>query len=198
MDDAFEITLHHSKHLIFGSKQSTQSSSYRTMQICFWNNIKLEMRREVKRTNQKESVLISFPFSLDLNSGFIFSNSYSSTNTANTRKYQLTIIGFLVRIDFYPNTLGFCMEKLWILVWNVWNLCMELWLGVYVFFLYGKNQTINPFLMNFGLKEPYLVYSWCFGFRLVDCNSQVRNICIKEILGFLGRCCQNFSNFGWS
>ena len=23
-------------------------------------------------------------------------------------------------------SLGFCMEKLWILVWNVWNLCMEL------------------------------------------------------------------------
>ena len=26
-----------------------------------------------------------------------------------------------------------------------------------------KNQTINPFffLMNLGLKEPYLVYWWC-------------------------------------
>ena len=64
---------------------------------------------------------------------------------------------------------------------------MELWLGVYVFFfffLYGKNQTINPFLMNLGLKETYLVYWWCFGFGLVDCNPQVKNICIKEILGF--------------
>ena len=29
-------------------------------------------------------------------------------------------------------SLGFCMEKLWILVWNVWNLCTELWMGVYV------------------------------------------------------------------
>ena len=87
------------------------------------------------------------------------------------------------------------MEKLWILVWNVWNLCMELWMGVYVFV--WENQTINPFLMNLGLKEP-LVYWWCFGFGLVDCNPQVRNICIKEILGFYGRCCQNFSNFGWS
>ena len=24
-----------------------------------------------------------------------------------------------------------------------------------------KNQTINPFLMNLGLKEPYFVYWWC-------------------------------------
>ena len=24
-----------------------------------------------------------------------------------------------------------------------------------------KNQTINPFFMNLGLKEPYLVYWWC-------------------------------------
>ena len=79
-------------------------------------------------------------------------------------------------------SLGFFMEKLWILVWNVWNLCMALWMGVYVFV--WENQTINPFLINFGLKEPYLVYWWCFGFRLVDCNPQVRNICIKEILGF--------------
>ena len=72
--------------------------------------------------------------------------------------------------------------KLWILVWNVWNLCMELWMGVYVFV--WENQTINPFLKNLGLKEPYLVYWWCFGFWLVDCNPQVRNICIKKILGF--------------
>ena len=65
---------------------------------------------------------------------------------------------------------------------------MELWMGVYVFV--WENQTINPFLMNLGLKEPYLVYWWCFGFGLVDCNHQVRNICIKEILEFKGRCCQ--------
>ena len=60
------------------------------------------------------------------------------------------------------------MEKSLILVWNVWNLCMELWMGVYVFV--WENQTINPFLMNLGLKEPYLVYWSCFGFELVDCN----------------------------
>ena len=24
-----------------------------------------------------------------------------------------------------------------------------------------KNKTINPFLMNLGLKERYLVYCWC-------------------------------------
>ena len=79
-------------------------------------------------------------------------------------------------------SLGFCIEKLWILVWNVWNLCMELWMGVYVFV--WENQTINSFLMNLGLKEPYLAYWWCFGFGLVDCNPQVRNNYIKEILGF--------------
>ena len=58
--------------------------------------------------------------------------------------------------------------------------CLEFVYGtlderVYVFV--WENQTINPFLMN-------LVYWWCFGFGLVDCNPQVRNICIKEILGF--------------
>ena len=47
-----------------------------------------------------------------------------------------------------------------------------------------KNQTISPFLMNLGLKAPYLVYWLCFGLGLVDCNPQLRNICIKEILGF--------------
>ena len=47
-----------------------------------------------------------------------------------------------------------------------------------------KNQTINPFLMDFGLKEPYLVYWLCFGLGLVDCNPQLKNICIKEILRF--------------
>ena len=56
-----------------------------------------------------------------------------------------------------------------------------------------KNQTINPFLINLGLKEPYLVYWLCFGLGMVDCNPQLRNICIKEILGFKGRCYQNFS-----
>ena len=38
--------------------------------------------------------------------------------------------------------------------------------------------------MNLGLKEPYLVYWLCFGLGLVDCNPRLRNICIKEILGF--------------
>ena len=42
------------------------------------------------------------------------------------------------------------------------------------------------FLINLGLKEPYLVYWLCFGLGLVDCNPQLRNICIKEILGFWG------------
>ena len=53
---------------------------------------------------------------------------------------------------------------------------------VYVFV--WENQIINSFFMNLGLKEPYLVYWWCFGFGLVDCNHQVKNLCIKEILGF--------------
>ena len=74
------------------------------------------------------------------------------------------------------------MEKLWILVWNVWNLCMELWMGVYVFV--WENQTKNLFLINLGLKEPYFIYWWGFGLGLFDCNPQLRNICIKEILGF--------------
>ena len=30
----------------------------------------------------------------------------------------------------------------------------------------------------------YLVYWLCFGLGLVDCNPQLKNICIKEILGF--------------
>ena len=47
-----------------------------------------------------------------------------------------------------------------------------------------ENQTINSFLINLSLKEPYFVYWWCFGFGLVDCNPHVRNICIKKILGF--------------
>ena len=47
-----------------------------------------------------------------------------------------------------------------------------------------KNQSINPFLMILDIKEPYLVYWLRFGLGLVDCNPQLRNICIKEILGF--------------
>ena len=74
---------------------------------CFWDNIKLEMRREVRRTNQKELVLVSFPFSLDLNLGFIFSDSYSNTNMEKTGKYKSAILRFPVRVDFCPNTLAF-------------------------------------------------------------------------------------------
>ena len=54
--------------------------------------------------------------------------------------------------------------------------------------LFDEEETINPFFfMNLGLKEPYLVYWLCFGLGLVDCNPQLRNICIKQILGFYGR-----------
>ena len=66
-----------------------------------------------------------------------------------------------------------------ILVWiiRLLNFCME---------LFDEEETINPyfFFMNLGLKEPYLVYWFCFVLGLVDCNPQLRNICIKEILGF--------------
>ena len=70
-----------------------------------------------------------------------------------------------------------------ILVWiiELLDFCME---------LFDDEETINPFFffffffMNLGLKEPYLVYWLCFGLGLVDCNPQLRNICIKEILGF--------------
>ena len=44
-----------------------------------------------------------------------------------------------------------------------------------------QNQTINPFLINLDLKEPYLVYWLCFGLGLIDCNPQLRNIYIKGI-----------------
>ena len=52
--------------------------------------------------------------------------------------------------------------------------------------LFDEEETINPFFlfMSLGLKEPYLVYWLCFRLGLVDCNPQLRNICIKEILGF--------------
>ena len=67
-----------------------------------------------------------------------------------------------------------------ILVWiiGLLDFCMK---------LFDEKEIINPFfifLMNLGLKEPYLVYWLCFGLRFVDCNPQLRNICIKEILGF--------------
>ena len=72
---------------------------------------------------------------------------------------------------------GTCMETM-ILVWiiGLLDFCME---------LFNEEETINPFFwMKLGLQEPYLVYWLCFGLRLVDCNPQLRNICIKEILGF--------------
>ena len=68
-----------------------------------------------------------------------------------------------------------------ILVWiiGLLDFCME---------LFDEEETINPFFffffMNLGLKEPYFVYWLCFGLGLVDCNPQLRNICINEILGF--------------
>ena len=69
-----------------------------------------------------------------------------------------------------------------ILVWiiGLLDFCME---------LFDEEETISPhffffFFMNLGLKEPYLVYWLCFGLGLVYCNPQLRNICIKEILGF--------------
>ena len=49
--------------------------------------------------------------------------------------------------------------------------------------------------MNLGLKEPYLVYWLCFGLGLVDCNPQLMNICIKEILGVLGEILSKFLKF---
>ena len=64
-------------------------------------------------------------------------------------------------------------------LWIILDTCID-----FYGFVWKKNQTINPFLMNSDLKEPYLVYWLCFGFGLVDCNPQLRNICIKEILGF--------------
>ena len=68
-----------------------------------------------------------------------------------------------------------------ILVWiiGLLDFCME---------LFDEEETINPFFFfffyEFGSKRTYLVYWLCFGLWLVDCNPQLRNICIKEILGF--------------
>ena len=38
----------------------------------------------------------------------------------------------------------------------IWYELLDFWTLVW-----KKNQTINPFLMNLGLKEPYLAYWWC-------------------------------------
>ena len=67
-----------------------------------------------------------------------------------------------------------------ILVWiiGLLDFCMK---------LFDEEEAINPFFfffMNLGLKELYLVYWLCFGLGLIDCNPQLRNICIKEILRF--------------
>ena len=81
----------------------------------------------------------------------------------------------------------FCMDFCTL----VWNLLILVWIIRLLDFcmkLFVEEETINPlfffFFMNLGLKEPYLVYWLCFGLGLVDCNPQLRNICIKEILGF--------------
>ena len=64
------------------------------------------------------------------------------------------------------------MILLWII--GLLDFCME---------LFDEEETINPFFfMNLGLKEPYSVYWLCFGLRLVDCNPQLRNICLREML----------------
>ena len=57
------------------------------------------------------------------------------------------------------------MILVWILVWKYGFLWISL-----DFVWEKKNQTINSFLMNLGLKESYLVYWLIFGLGLVDCN----------------------------
>ena len=42
-------------------------------------------------------------------------------------------------------------------LWIILDTCIDFYGFVW------KNKTINPFLMNLGLKEPYLVYWLCFG-----------------------------------
>ena len=74
---------------------------------------------------------------------------------------------------------GTCMETM-ILVWiiGLLDFCME---------LFDEEETINPFFFfyEFGSKRTLLMVYWlCFGLGLVDCNPQLRNICIKEILRF--------------
>ena len=54
--------------------------------------------------------------------------------------------------------------------WEYGNYDLVWTIGLLDFRMDKNNQTINPFLMNLGLKEPYLVYWLCFGLWLVDCN----------------------------
>ena len=42
-----------------------------------------------------------------------------------------------------------------------------------------KKSNHKPIFDELGLKEPYLVYWLYFELGLVDCNPQLRNICIK-------------------
>ena len=51
-------------------------------------------------------------------------------------------------------------------------------------FVWRKNSNHKLNFDDLGLKEPYLVYWLYFRHGLVDCNPQLRIICIKEILGF--------------
>ena len=76
----------------------------------------------------------------------------------------------------------FCMELVWKLLF--WYGLLDFWAFVWNCLMKKKQKTLFFFFMNLGLKEPYLVYWLCFGLGLVDCNPQLRNICIKEILGF--------------
>ena len=55
----------------------------------------------------------------------------------------------------------------------------------FAWILYGeKKSNHKPNFDEFGYKRTLLGILLCFGRELVDCNPQLRNICIKEILGF--------------
>ena len=47
-----------------------------------------------------------------------------------------------------------------------------------------KKSNHKPIFDEFGSKRTLLGILVVFGLGLVDCNPQLRNICIKEILGF--------------
>ena len=46
--------------------------------------------------------------------------------------------------------------------WEYGNYDLVWIIGLLDFGMEKKNQIINPFFMNLGLKEPYLVYWWYF------------------------------------
>ena len=65
--------------------------------------------------------------------------SYVKKRGEEKRKRKRKSMNFNMEVWVFMDYFGFCMD----FVWKNNN---------------NNNQTINPFLMNLGLKEPYFVY----------------------------------------